>query len=406
MFIGDTRYPDLMKIAASSKPADDLVVRQVELNRLRDFLPNPDKLREHLVNTVEDITASEATLYSTRLSNKQEAPNIDDVAVVVPCFNSARFIVETLDSIVAQTGIRVQIILVDDGSTDETLHLVKEYMQKVTDSVWITLLAIPHVGNPAITRNIALYNLLAPETQYIAFMDSDDLFADTHSLNSLVNALRENPEAKASFGDLAQITAEGELSSGPRGLKKAGAQQFRWRKDQVLSWQNLATGRIGVFHLQCMAVRQGVDFIPYRPLGEDEEFYANLFRRSAEASKGTLARIVQIPKVVCHYRKHEQNMTAHSAKLRTLRDLRAFTSAPDSDLPLFFLFAQIPAEQITPYNLSEFYLRKAFRETLRRVTRRQQSVLDGIRTIARTPKVRRRDLRILPIRQLYFLIFG
>ena len=96
-------------------------------------------------------------------------------------------------------------------------------MHKVTDSVWITLLAIPHVGNPAITRNITLYNLLAPETQYIAFMDSDDLFADTHSLNSLVNALRENPEAKASFGGLAQISAEGELSSGPRGLKKAGS---------------------------------------------------------------------------------------------------------------------------------------------------------------------------------------
>lgn len=54
------------------------------------------------------------------------------VSILIPCYNSERFIAETLDSCLAQTYSNIEIIIVDDGSTDRSLAIAREnYESKV-----------------------------------------------------------------------------------------------------------------------------------------------------------------------------------------------------------------------------------------------------------------------------------
>ena len=53
------------------------------------------------------------------------------ISVVIPAYNAARFIRRTIDSVLAQTYTGCELIVVDDGSTDNTGEVVKSYGQKV-----------------------------------------------------------------------------------------------------------------------------------------------------------------------------------------------------------------------------------------------------------------------------------
>ncbi|HZP41301.1 MAG TPA: glycosyltransferase [Candidatus Binatia bacterium] len=89
-----------------------------------------------------------------------------DVSVVVPTYNRAAFLAESLGSVLAQEGVALELIVVDDGSTDDTAVVVAGLRDPR-----IRLLARPHAGIAA-ARNAGLAAARAP---YVAFHDSDDL---------------------------------------------------------------------------------------------------------------------------------------------------------------------------------------------------------------------------------------
>lgn len=53
------------------------------------------------------------------------------VSVIIPCFNTERWIAEAIDSCLQQTYPNIEIIVVDDGSTDNSLEIVKSYGKKL-----------------------------------------------------------------------------------------------------------------------------------------------------------------------------------------------------------------------------------------------------------------------------------
>lgn len=86
--------------------------------------------------------------------------------VVIPAYNAARFITETLDSIVGQSHPPQRVIVVDDGSEDETREIVTRRFPNVD------CLTIPNQGTP-VARRIGIEHSV---TDWIALCDSDDIW--------------------------------------------------------------------------------------------------------------------------------------------------------------------------------------------------------------------------------------
>ncbi|WP_163580501.1 glycosyltransferase family 2 protein [Gracilibacillus saliphilus] len=90
------------------------------------------------------------------------------VSVITPTYNSETYIQETIESVLQQTYPNWEMIIVDDGSSDQTIAIIEEY-QKEDDR--IRLIALEKNQGAAVARNTAIENA---QGRYIAFLDSDD----------------------------------------------------------------------------------------------------------------------------------------------------------------------------------------------------------------------------------------
>jgi glycosyltransferase involved in cell wall biosynthesis len=89
------------------------------------------------------------------------------VSVIIPTYNRVPYLGDAIRSVLAQSAEGVEIIVVDDGSTDGTEELVRAF------HAGVIFLRVPHRGQPAATRNRGLE---AARGDFIALLDSDDLF--------------------------------------------------------------------------------------------------------------------------------------------------------------------------------------------------------------------------------------
>ena len=105
-----------------------------------------------------------------------------EISVIVPVLNTAPYLRKCLDSLVGQTFKNIEIICVDDGSTDESLSILKEYA--AADSR-IIVISQAHLGVSA-ARNAALQRARAP---YLMSCDSDDWF-DTDMCHAMLATLK------------------------------------------------------------------------------------------------------------------------------------------------------------------------------------------------------------------------
>ena len=91
-----------------------------------------------------------------------------EVSVIIPIYNTAAYLRKALDSICDQTLKELEIILIDDGSTDGSRGIIEEYAERDARIRWH---AQPNQGQ-GVARNTAL---ALATGRYIYFMDSDDL---------------------------------------------------------------------------------------------------------------------------------------------------------------------------------------------------------------------------------------
>ncbi len=125
------------------------------------------------------------------------------VAVLIPAFNAARYIAETIGSVYRQTVLPREIIVVDDGSTDDTASVVEQGFPDVT------IIRLPH-GGVSIARNAGVEHTTC---EWIAIIDADDLWLP-HKMECQLAAIRDNPGVDILFAHFDQFTPDGATMPG------------------------------------------------------------------------------------------------------------------------------------------------------------------------------------------------
>jgi len=129
------------------------------------------------------------------------------VSIIIPCYNAEPFIVETLSSIISQENVRIQIIVIDDGSTDNTMSLVKSF-----DSTKINYF---HQLNKGVSsaRNSGIEKATG---DYIIFFDADDIMPQNF-ISSRLNRLMENDSIDFISGEVKKFNANGFIGESIKG---------------------------------------------------------------------------------------------------------------------------------------------------------------------------------------------
>ena len=106
------------------------------------------------------------------------------VSIIIPTYNRANCIRETITSVLNQTYQNFEIIIIDDGSIDNTKEIIQAFLDER-----IKYIFQEHNGLPASARN---KGLKLAKGEYIAFLDSDDLWFP-QKLKIQINFMKENP---------------------------------------------------------------------------------------------------------------------------------------------------------------------------------------------------------------------
>lgn len=113
------------------------------------------------------------------------SPRLPQVSVVMPCFNSAQTLCQAVDSVIAQSFAGWELIVVDDGSTDECPDILSQY---AASDERIRIFKNERPSGASGARNRGLKEVSG---RYIAFLDSDDYWLP-HKLETQINAMRQH----------------------------------------------------------------------------------------------------------------------------------------------------------------------------------------------------------------------
>ena len=139
------------------------------------------------------------------------------ISVIIPVYNDEKFLGECLDSVSNQTLDDIEIICINDGSTDSSLEILNEYS---TDKR-ITIITQTNQGS-AIARNKGLD---IAQGEYIGFLDADDIYINRQSLEIMFDAAKKH-DASMISANLKFLTPERNLISNPH-YKRGTFHYFR-----------------------------------------------------------------------------------------------------------------------------------------------------------------------------------
>ncbi len=222
---------------------------------------------------------------------------LDLVSIMMPVYNAEQYIGESIESALAQTYANWELIVVNDGSTDQTPQILAGY----TD----TRIKVFHQANggEAAARNTALDHLRG---KYLAFLDADDVFLPEH-LETAVDYFTAHPDSDGLYTDGYYIDQNGKhlkpLSARRRGPFEGDI------FEQVMRSSDVFGAPVCVF-LSCQSIAQRqLRFDPEIVIGPDWDFLTQYVEN---------ARFGYSPNTTCLYRVHTTNIS-----LRTKQEKRA-----------------------------------------------------------------------------------
>jgi glycosyltransferase involved in cell wall biosynthesis len=128
------------------------------------------------------------------------------VDVMIPAFNAAKYLPIAIESVISQTFDDWRILIVDDGSTDNTSEIIVSFVDRLGSK--IRYIKQENRGVSAARNTV----LRASTAEYIALLDADDVWLPCRLSESL-KVLAERPQAGISYGLIQSIDPEGRLGS-------------------------------------------------------------------------------------------------------------------------------------------------------------------------------------------------
>jgi glycosyltransferase involved in cell wall biosynthesis len=201
------------------------------------------------------------------------------VSVVTPCYNQAHFLCDAIESTLAQTYPRVELVVVDDGSLDNTSAVVAKY----------PLARCVRQDNRGVAeaRNAGFG---ATHGEYVLFVDADDRLTPD-AVQAHLRCFVEHPQAGFVVGAMEQITGDGSPRK-TRSLPVLESDHYR----HLLGANHIANTIAVMFRRSVFEALGG--FIQYFAPAEDYELLLRAARAFPSAHHST---------VVAHYRRHGTN---------------------------------------------------------------------------------------------------
>jgi glycosyltransferase involved in cell wall biosynthesis len=231
------------------------------------------------------------------------------VSVIIPNHNYARYIGEAVDGVLAQTYADIEIIVVDDGSTDNSEEILSAYGDR------INVIFQQNQGVSAARNN----GVRSSRGQYLAFLDADDSWMP-QKLEKQVRAFEDQPDLGLVHVGVREIDAEGHgLRDRLDGLNgDISADLLMFKRDGVLG------GGSGFVVPRAVFDEIG-EFDTRLSTSADWDFFYQISSRYP---------IGFVPEVLVQYRVHSSNMHSNIAVMEhdmTLAFDKAFTGSPTVD---------------------------------------------------------------------------
>lgn len=224
----------------------------------------------------------------------------EKVSVIIPVFNSSRFLAKAIESVLAQTYQNFEIILVDDGSTDNSKEIILSFLTKFPDKV-----SYLYQQNKGIAgaRNTGLKN---SSGVYIALLDADDRWLPTRLEESVI-VLQNQPDIGLVHSDIVIIDENDTIIESP-------TRETRYLSGSIFEHLFLRKANISavsvLFRRSCIVDVELFDEDP-RCMGCDDR---DLWLRISEKY-----HIVYIDKILSQYRIHSSNYSNNLEKMVSAR---------------------------------------------------------------------------------------
>jgi glycosyltransferase involved in cell wall biosynthesis/SAM-dependent methyltransferase len=207
--------------------------------------------------------------------------SVPRISVVITCFNQAAFLAEAIESVLNQTVPATEIILVDDGSTDETARVAAAY----------PTICYRSQNNQGLSsaRNSGIR---AASGDFLVFLDADDRLLPT-ALESGLRCFEAYPDCAFVSGQHRRIDRHGAVISLPERIEIGTEPYLDFLRGNYIGMHSTVMYRHWVFD-----VVGGYDTA--LRASEDYEFYLRVARR---------CRVAQHDDLVAEYRRHSQNMS-------------------------------------------------------------------------------------------------
>ncbi|WP_243373871.1 glycosyltransferase [Geotalea sp. SG265] len=229
------------------------------------------------------------------------------VSVIIPAFNCERYIRQAVESVLSQTERDLELLVVNDGSTDGTLSIVERLAEKDNR---IRVISQPNSGKPSIARNRGIRHASG---EFVSFLDADDLFYP-RKLEKQLRVFRHYPHLNLVFHDVKNLSQNGEVDSGSY-LSRGEFREYldtytRRERDGVYlcngDFYNFMSAHCTTLAIQNVMVRrsalhaQEIWFPEDMTIGEDIDLW---FRLALVNPMGCILEPLS------YYRRHDSNIT-------------------------------------------------------------------------------------------------